>query len=108
MSTFAVGETEHGKVYLLTGERCVVTVRIGRRRGSVDKRLRRRRRRPFLVGRGVRVMRRVMRRMVAEAACTTQQKATVTRRCCHIVVMVFVHGPRKRKESIGKFITRRK
>jgi len=46
--------------------------------------------------------------MVAEAACTTQQKAAVTRRCCHIVMMVFVHGPGRRKESVGKFIARRK
>lgn len=76
-----------------SGEGCVVAVRIGRRRGSVDEGLRRRRRRPLLVGRGVRVMRRVMRRMMAEAACTTQQKATVARRCCHIVMVIFVHSP---------------
>lgn len=101
---FAVGETKHGKVYLLTGEGCVVAVRIGRRRGSIDEGLRRRRRRPLLVGcRGVRVMRCVVRRVVAEAACTTQQKAAVTRRRCHIVMMVLVHGSRKRKGAREKF-----
>lgn len=98
---FAVGETKRGKVYLLTGEGCVVAVRIGRRRGSIDEGLRRRRRRPLLVGRrGVRVMCRVVRRMVAEAACTTQQKAAVTRRRCHIMVVVLVHGPGKGERKI--------
>lgn len=78
---------------LESGEGCIVTVRIGRRRGSVDEGLRRRRRRPLLVGcRSVRVMRRVVRCVVAEAACTTKQKATVTRRRRHIVVVVLVHS----------------
>lgn len=88
------------KVYLLTGEGCVVAVRIGRRRGSVDEGLRRRRRRPLLVGCcSVRVMRRVMRCVVAEAACTTEQKTAVTRRRRHIVVVVLVHSSKKKKEK---------
>lgn len=92
------------KVYLLTGEGCVVAVRIGRRRGSVDEGLRRRRRRPLLVGCcGVRVMRRVMRCMVTEAACTTKQKATVTRCRRHIVVVVLVHSSKnKTKKKMRK------
>lgn len=92
-ASFAVDETKHGKVYLLTGEGCVVAMWIGRRRGSVDEGLRRRRRRPLLVGRrGVRVMRCVVRRVMAKAACTTQQKTTVARRRRHIVMMVLVNG----------------
>lgn len=71
-----------------------MAVRVGRRRGSVDEGLRRRRRRPLLVRRrGVRVMGRVMGRVVAQAARTTQQKAPVARRRRHVMVMVLVHGP---------------
>jgi len=42
---------------------------------------------------------RVVRRVMTEAACTTQQKATVARRRCHVVVMIFVHGSRKKKRT---------
>lgn len=91
---FVVDETKHGKVYLLTGEGCVVAMRIRRRRGCVDEGLRRRRRRPLLVScRGVRVMRRVVRRVMTEASCTTQKKTPVARRRRHIMMVVFVHRP---------------
>lgn len=100
-SSFAVDETKHGKVYLLTGEGCVVAMWIGRRRGSVDEGLRRRRRRPVLVGcRSVRVMRCVVRRVMAKAACTTQQKTAVARRCRHIVMMVLVNGSEKNSQFV--------
>lgn len=76
-----------------------MAMRVGRRRRGIDERLWRRRRRPLFVGRrGVRMMRRVVRCMVAKAACTTQEKTSVARR--HIVMMVFVHGPRKRYGKI--------
>lgn len=89
---FVVDETKHGKVYLLTGEGCVVAVRIRRRRGCVDEGLRRRRRRPLLVSRrGVRVMRRVVRCVMSEAPCTTQKKTPVARRRRHVMVVVLVH-----------------
>lgn len=75
---------------LETREGCVIAVRVRGCGGSVDERLRRRRRRPVLVGgRGVRVVR----RMVAESSRTTQKQTAVTRHGRHVMVMVLVHSP---------------
>ena len=84
-------------VCLLTREGCVIAVRVRGCGGSVDERLRRRGRRPVLVGgRGVRVVR----RMVAESSRTTQQQAAVTRHGRHIMMVILVHSPEKKNTIV--------
>lgn len=88
----------------LTREGCVIAVRVRGCGGSVDERLRRRRRRPVLVGgRGVRVVR----RMVAESSRTTQKQTAVTRHGRHVMVMVLVHSPAKIDSRVKRKETKR-
>lgn len=88
----------------LTREGCVIAVRVRGCGGSVDERLRRRGRRPVLVGgRGVRVVR----RMVAESSRTTQKQTAVTRHGRHVMVMVLVHSPAKIDSRVRRKETKR-
>ena len=92
------------RVTRLTREGCVIAVRVRGCGGSVDERLRRRRRRPVLVGgRGVRVVR----RMVAESSRTTQKQTAVTRHGRHVMVMVLVHSPAKIDSRVKRKETKR-